>query len=171
MSLRKIILRCSGAALTALLCSPNGLLAQQSYTWDQLRDKFKSTNPTLRAGEIGIDESKAQEITAYLRPNPDFSASLDQLNPFSNNPCATGDIDCYRPFGLALPLFTASYLHERQHKRELRQDSAQKANDHRRIPAGGPARGICSSICAPRLSILCRPRPSGAGKGEPRLLR
>jgi cobalt-zinc-cadmium efflux system outer membrane protein len=108
-----------GAILLLLLFGAAGLFAQQSYTWEQLREKFKAANPTLRAGEIGIDESKAQEITAYLRPNPDFTATLDQLDPFSWNP--------YRPLGEAFPLLSGSYLHERQHKRELRRDSAQKA--------------------------------------------
>jgi cobalt-zinc-cadmium efflux system outer membrane protein len=93
--------------------------AQTAFTWQQIKDRFENTNPTLRAGQIGIDESRTQEITAYLRPNPDFSASLDQIQPFNGNP--------YRPFGNALPLFTANYLHERQHKRELRLESARKS--------------------------------------------
>jgi cobalt-zinc-cadmium efflux system outer membrane protein len=93
--------------------------AQTAFTWQQIKERFEATNPTLRAGQIGIDESKAQEITAYLRPNPDFTSTLDQIQPFNGNP--------YRPFGNALPLFTANYLHERQHKRELRLESARKA--------------------------------------------
>lgn len=93
--------------------------AQTAFTWQQIKDRFAATNPTLRAGQIGIDESKAQEITAYLRPNPDFSSTLDQIQPFNGNP--------YRPFGNALPLLTANYLHERQHKRELRLESARKS--------------------------------------------
>jgi len=92
---------------------------QRALTWDEVRDRFRSTNPTLLAARIGIDESKAQEVTAYLRPNPDFSSSLDQIQPFNGDP--------YRPFGFALPLFSANYLHERQHKRELRLESARKA--------------------------------------------
>jgi cobalt-zinc-cadmium efflux system outer membrane protein len=93
--------------------------AQNAFDWQQIKDKFKAVNPTLRAGQIGIDESKAQEITAYLRPNPDFTSSLDQIQPFNANP--------YRPFGFVLPLFSANYLHERAHKRELRLESARKA--------------------------------------------
>jgi cobalt-zinc-cadmium efflux system outer membrane protein len=68
---------------------------------------------------ISVDEAKAQEITAYLRPNPDMTTTLDQFDPFTPNP--------YRPLTNMLPLVSASYLHERQHKRELRQESAQKA--------------------------------------------
>jgi len=95
------------------------MLAQNTFTWQQIKEQFEATNPTLRAGRIGIDEAKTQEITAFLRPNPDFNSSLDQIQPFNGNP--------YRPFGFALPLFSANYLHERQHKRELRLESARKA--------------------------------------------
>ncbi len=94
-------------------------LAQHSFTWQEIREKFEATNPTLQAARIGIDESRAEEITAYLRPNPDATVTVDQIDPFSTNP--------YRPFANTLPFFSGSYLHERQHKRELRRDSAQKA--------------------------------------------
>ena len=96
----------------------HGGFAQQVLTWPEVRAKFEASNPTLRAGQIGIDESKAQEVTAYLRPNPDVTGTIDQLDPFAGNP--------YRPLGFALPLVSASYLHERAHKRELRLESAQK---------------------------------------------
>ena len=92
--------------------------AQQALTWPEVRAKFEAANPTLRAGQISIDESKAEEVTAYLRPNPDMTAGLDQLDPFTGNP--------YRPLGSTFPYVSANYLHERAHKRELRLESAQK---------------------------------------------
>jgi len=106
-------------AIAVAVCLAKGAFGQRTLTWEEVRSRFEATNPTLRAGRIGIDESKAQEVTAYLRPNPDFSSSLDQLQPFNGNP--------YRPFGFALPLFSANYLHERRNKRELRLQSAQQA--------------------------------------------
>ncbi len=101
--------------------------AQQVFTWQEIRQKFEATNPTLKAGQLNIDESKAEEITAYLRPNPDVTASIDQINPFSSQPSPTSAADAYRPFAFAFPFASISYLHERQHKRELRLASAQKA--------------------------------------------
>ncbi len=92
--------------------------AQTALTWEQVKEKFAAANPTLQAGQINIQESKDQEITAYLRPNPNFSFTLDQLDFFSSNP--------YRPFAYTEPLASFDYLHERQHKRELRLESAQK---------------------------------------------
>jgi len=104
-----------------------GAFAQQAFTWAQIRDKFEAENPTLLAGKLNIDESKAEETTAYLRPNPDLSVGLDQINPFSTQPPVNGGPNVYRPFEFALPLASVSYLHERAHKRELRLESAEKA--------------------------------------------
>jgi cobalt-zinc-cadmium efflux system outer membrane protein len=90
-----------------------------ALSWEEVRAKFEGANPSLRAGRIGIDEAKAQEVTAYLRPNPTFNALLDQVDPFTTNPS--------RPLALAQPVGSVSYLHERDHKRELRRDSAREA--------------------------------------------
>jgi len=95
-----------------------GAAAQTALTWQQVQDKFRADNPNLRAGFLNIQESKAAEITAYLRPNPSLTGTIDQLQPFSGNP--------YRPLGAVLPLVAVDYLHERQHKRELRLDSARQ---------------------------------------------
>ncbi len=103
-------------------CLADLALAQKSLTWQEVRDEFERSNPTLHAARLGIDESRAQEITAYLRPNPDITATIDQINPFAKNP-----VDRYSPFSQALPFISGSYLHERHHKRELRLESAQKA--------------------------------------------
>jgi outer membrane protein, heavy metal efflux system len=103
--------------------------AQAPLTWIEVRDRFISTNPTLIAGRIGIEESRAEEITAYLRPNPDFTGSVDQINPFSTQPPPTGGPNVYSPFAYAEPGFSFDYLHERRHKRELRRDSARQATD------------------------------------------
>jgi len=100
-------------------CLSRELGAQQAFTWDQVRDKFESSNPVLRAGEINIEESKAQEITAFLRPNPEGSIFLDQVGN-----TASGSI-----FSGSNLITSFSYLHERQHKRELRRDSAQAGTE------------------------------------------
>jgi outer membrane protein, heavy metal efflux system len=98
---------------------PPGAHAQKALTWDEVRTRFAANNPTLRAGQLSVEESKANEVSAYLRPNPNFTALLDQVTLFSGDP--------YQPLAQALPAGTVTYLHERQHKRELRRDSAEKA--------------------------------------------
>jgi cobalt-zinc-cadmium efflux system outer membrane protein len=99
--------------------APSGAFAQKALTWQEVRVQFEAANPTLRAGYVGIDEAKAQEITAYLRPNPDFNLSTDgtQLSPYDG---------VWRPFAGTQLAPGISYLHERRNKRELRLESAQK---------------------------------------------
>ena len=66
----------------------SGCLAQtatppQALTWQEIEQRFRANNPTLLAGKATIDEARADEITAYLRPNPDFSLTADgtQISP------------------------------------------------------------------------------------------
>jgi cobalt-zinc-cadmium efflux system outer membrane protein len=103
------------------------LSAQSVFDWQQIKDKFEASNPTLKAAKLNIDESRAEEITAYLRPNPDFSLGFDQINPFTKQPPPTGGPNVYRPFAYTEPTFEFDYLHERGHKRELRRDSAKQS--------------------------------------------
>lgn len=96
------------------------LPAQTAFTWQQIEDKFKMTNPTLKAAELNIDESRAAEITAYLRPNPDFSVTADGFQ-------ITPNMGIWRPLSGVVETPGISYLHERQHKRELRRDQAKES--------------------------------------------
>ena len=111
--------RLLGRALAGFLLIVSAAHAQTALTWEQVRERFRNNNPNLVASRVAVEESKAQEITAYLRPNPEATATLDQIDPFTPDP--------YRPFGNTLPFLSGSYLHEREHKRELRRDSARGA--------------------------------------------
>jgi cobalt-zinc-cadmium efflux system outer membrane protein len=106
-------------AFVAGLLAQSGF-AQKALTWQEVRDKFQAKNPSLRAGQIGIDQSRANEITANLRPNPNLTILADQIDPFPGGPD-------HGAFAFFLPSATLTYLHERQHKRELRTDSAKEA--------------------------------------------
>ncbi len=97
-----------------------GASASAGLTWDQVKSRFEQNNPTLLADALNIDESKAQEITAYLRPNPTLGLLSDQITPFNVGPD-------HGALAYLLPSATLSYLHEREHKRELRLESAKKA--------------------------------------------
>jgi cobalt-zinc-cadmium efflux system outer membrane protein len=106
------------------------LSAQTALTWQQVKEKFEASNPTLRAAQLNIDESRAAELTAFLRPNPNFSTGLDQVVLFSTQPslAAPGN-QVYRPLQYNFPAFSVDYLIEREHKRELRLESARKSTE------------------------------------------
>jgi len=103
-------------AMVVAVFLPIGARAQTALTWEQIKVKFEAANPTLKANQANIDESKAEEITAYLRPNPDLSVSADgtQLSPLSG---------VWQPIRGTTLTPGVDYLHERDHKRELRRDS------------------------------------------------
>jgi cobalt-zinc-cadmium efflux system outer membrane protein len=94
--------------------------AQTALSWEQIKDRFESGNPTLKAAKLSIDESRAGEITAFLRPNPDLSLTVDGLQAAPNQ-------GTWRPLSGVLETPGISYLHERQHKRELRRNSARQS--------------------------------------------
>ena len=122
-----------------LLCGSQAIWAQRTFSWTELRAEFEAKNPTLQAARIGVDESRAQEITAYLRPNPSASLLLDQISPFSSALSGAGN-PVYRPLSNSLPSVASSYLHERQHKRELRRESARGATSIAESQVGDQAR-------------------------------
>jgi len=116
----KAVLRrlCFGLILTVSLA--RGSLAQKALSWQEVRERFELANPSLLAGQVGIDESRAMETTAYLRPNPNLALTADQINPFPGGPA-------HSTWGSLLSVASVNYLHERQRKRELRLASAQDA--------------------------------------------
>ncbi len=107
---------CNVIAIIAIAATAS---AQTAFTWAQIKEKFATVNPTLKAAQMNIDENRAEEITAFLRPNPDFSFSVDgtQLTPYHG---------VYQPFTGTQMSPQISYLHERDHKRELRRDVARE---------------------------------------------
>ena len=95
------------------------VVAQQALTWEQAKAKFETNNPALKADADNVDEMRAEEITAFLRPNPQFSLTADgtQLAPHSG---------IWAPVKGTYEVPTFNYLHEREHKRELRLESARE---------------------------------------------
>ena len=93
--------------------------AQKPLEWDQVKAEFESSNPALKADALGVDEMKAQEITAFLRPNPQLTAATDGTQLFPHD-------GVWQPLSGNQAEGTFSYLHERDRKRELRRQSAKE---------------------------------------------
>jgi len=114
-----VSIRDIGAFALSIACVAVHARAQQALTWDQVKARFEAANPALKADEANVQEMKAEEITAFLRPNPQFTISTDgtQIAPHHGvwQPLAGTQ---YQP--------NLSYLHEREHKRELRLESAKQ---------------------------------------------
>lgn len=89
------------------------------WSWEQVKEQFELSNTSLLAGKLNIDELKAQEITAHLRPNPDFTLSADgtQIAPSHG---------VWQPFAGTFVSPGVSYLFERRNKRNLRYQAAKE---------------------------------------------
>ncbi len=110
-----------------------------AFTWQQIKERFEAVNPTLIAARANIDEARTSEITAFLRPNPDLSFTADgfQLTP---------NLGIYRPLSGVVMTTAISYLHERQHKRELRLESAKKSTDIAQSSLADTERGLLFNL-------------------------
>ncbi len=105
--------------LLVLLAASSTACAQQALTWDQVKARFEANNPALKADADNVDEMKAEEITAFLRPNPQFNNTVDGTQIAPND-------GVWQPLTGTFVEPGISYLHERDHKRELRLQSAQQ---------------------------------------------
>jgi cobalt-zinc-cadmium efflux system outer membrane protein len=101
------------------LCAQIAPQPPQRWTWDIVKDHFELNNTALLASRLNIDELKAQEITAHLRPNPDFTLSADgtQIAPSHG---------VWTPFAGTFVSPGVSYLFERRNKRGLRFEAAKQ---------------------------------------------
>lgn len=109
-------------ALLPVLAQP--LVGQQALSWEEVKAKFEAVNPTLQADEINVQEMKAEEITAFLRPNPGIGLSSDglQIAPHTTPGLGTH----WLPLTGTQLVPSINYLHERQNKRELRLETAKE---------------------------------------------
>jgi cobalt-zinc-cadmium efflux system outer membrane protein len=94
--------------------------AVQPLTWEQVKARFEAANPALKADALGVNEMKAQETTAFLRPNPQLTFSEDGLQLAPHN-------GVWQPLSGVQEQANLSYLIERERKRQLRLETAQDA--------------------------------------------
>src|SRR6266567_7354678 len=101
------------AAAYGQTSAPGPSSAPNALTWDQVKARFEASNPALKADADNVDEMRAQEITAYLRPNPQVTTTVDGTEMAPNDGHWQPLVGTFVEPGI-------SYLHERDHKRELR---------------------------------------------------
>jgi cobalt-zinc-cadmium efflux system outer membrane protein len=109
-----LVLCVSGFCFIAAMASAQGA----PLTWEQVRQRFEANNPSLLAGHLTVDEAKANEITANLRPNPELSMVLDEFTVFNPGVLSVNNAQ-WTP--------SVTELIERRGKRHLRYQSAQVA--------------------------------------------
>ena len=109
----------AGAALAFMFLSGLSMgQAATQITLDQAIDLAMKNSPTIRAARTQIDQNKAQETTANLRPNPVLSWDT-QFLPFFT-PSGFDNLDQTGQFDVGI-----GYLFERGRKRQARLKAAQ----------------------------------------------
>ncbi len=139
-----LALGCAAIAMAqAALPTP----APQVWTWDSVKDRFELNNPTLLAAKLNIDELKAQEITAHLRPNPDLTISTDgtQVAPSRG---------VWQPFAGTFVSPSVSYLFERRNKRNLRFQVAKEGTEIGRAQESDNERTLLFNLRSAFVGIL-----------------
>jgi outer membrane protein, heavy metal efflux system len=118
--MKKVLIPLFAASALGLL-APGNVLGQ-ALTWDQVKVRFEANSPALKADADNVEEMRAEEITAHLRPNPQFGTTVDgtQIAPHDG---------VWEPLAGTFVSPSLSYLHERDHKRELRLKSAQQGTE------------------------------------------
>jgi cobalt-zinc-cadmium efflux system outer membrane protein len=138
----------SGAAVAvAQQQAPPSATPPQIWTWNQVKGQFQLNNTTLMAGKLNIDELKAQEITAHLRPNPDFTLSADgtQIAPSKG---------VWQPFAGTFVSPGISYLFERRNKRGLRFEAAKQGTAVGVAQASDTERNLLFNLRSAFIGIL-----------------
>jgi outer membrane protein, heavy metal efflux system len=114
-----IVLAACGGTAAAQLPAHVPPSAPQIWDWNTVKNKFELNNITLLAGQLNINELKAEEITADLRPNPQLTVTADgtQIVPYHG---------VWEPFAGTFISPAVSQLFERRHKRGLRYEVAKE---------------------------------------------
>ena len=102
-----------------LIFMGTGAAQTTTITLDQAIDLALSHNHALLAARSQIDQSKAQEVTANLRPNPSLNFDSQFIPIFSPSQFSLDTLNVTQQFDIGI-----GYLFERGHKRQRRLQAA-----------------------------------------------
>ncbi|HUX44542.1 MAG TPA: TolC family protein [Terracidiphilus sp.] len=117
-------------------------------TLDEAIRMARDHNHTLQAARTTIDQSKAEEKTANLRPNPVLVADSDFLPVFQPSNFSRDYFDNLAQFDLGM-----SYLFERGKKRQHRQQAARDVTAVTQAQVADSERGLSYSVATQFISV------------------
>jgi outer membrane protein, heavy metal efflux system len=127
--------------------APSG--ARVTITLDRAVELALANNPTLKAARTQIDQSRAQEITAGLRPNPTLSGDSQFLPIFNPSQFTTDTLDTLTQFDVG-----AGYLFERGRKRQWRLRAARDATVVTRSQVADAERTLKFNVAQQFINVL-----------------
>ena len=110
---------CALPAILLFLWAGRVTAQTTAITLDQAIDLALAHNHALLAARTQIDQNKAQEITANLRPNPTFGIDSQFIPIFTPSQFSLDNLNVTQQFDVGI-----GYLFERGHKRQHRLQAA-----------------------------------------------
>ncbi len=110
-------------------------------------------NPSLRAARTAIAQSKAEEVTANLRPNPVLGWDAQFVPLFSPSALTPDTIDNFSQFDIGL-----TYLFERGKKRQHRLAAAQEATAVTSSQVSDAERSLSYNVAQQFIGVLLAER-------------
>lgn len=125
---------------------------QQPATLITLEDAITlavTNSPSIKAARTQITQSKAQEVTANLRPNPVLSWDTQFIPIFSPGDFSSNTLNNLQQFDVGI-----GYLFERGHKRQNRLRAAQDATAVTESQVADMERGLAFNVAQQFINAL-----------------
>lgn len=118
-------------------------------TLDDAINLAVTNSPSIKAALTQITQSKAQEVTANLRPNPVLSWDTQFIPIFSPGDFSTNTLNNLQQFDVGI-----GYLFERGHKRQNRLKAAQDATAVTESQVADMERGLAFNVAQQFINVL-----------------
>jgi cobalt-zinc-cadmium efflux system outer membrane protein len=134
---------------TLLLMLQAGAAQTRLISLDQAVDLALAHNHALLATRTQIDQNKAQEITANLRPNPTLGFDTQFIPIFSPSQFSLDTLNVTQQFDVGV-----GYLFERGHKRQRRLQAARDQTSVTRSQVADAERTLAFNVGQQFVSVL-----------------
>lgn len=134
---------------TLLLMLQAGAAQTKLISLDQAVDLALVHNHALLATRTQIDQNKAQEITANLRPNPTLGFDTQFIPIFSPSQFSADTLNLTQQFDIGI-----GYLFERGHKRQRRLQAARDQTSVTRSQVADAERTLAFNVGQQFVSVL-----------------
>lgn len=128
-------------AIISLLLLGSAAAQTHTLTLDQAIDLALANSPALKANRTQIDQSKAQEITAGLRPNPTLQGDSLFLPIFNPSQFTSDNFNLTQQYDIGI-----GYLFERGGKRQRRLQAARDQTEVTRLQVRDAERNLLFSV-------------------------
>jgi len=140
------VLRC---AILSLLLLGSAAAQTHALTFDQAIELALANSPSLKATRTQIDQSRAQEITAALRPNPTLQGDAQFLPIFSPGLFSFDNFNQTQQYDIGI-----GYLFERGGKRQHRLQAARDQTEVSRFQVRDAERSLAFSVAQQFVNAL-----------------